>query len=244
MTVTTVGCGTCGAAVLDASAAFCASCGTSLRPAPPSFPPPTAPPAAPAWYGAPPQAHYQQPAANAWAAPASGGYPQGGWAAPEPSDGLGIASLVLSLVWVLGLGSIAAVVLGHMSRSRAKQGRRAPSGVSLAGLIIGYVGVFGTTILIVLAFIGADAAQRGLDMRRSVSSAAIAEESYASANNGAFTDNLQALADHGFVAAPGITVNVVDAQNQRFCLVAVGGRIDPPWYESSEDGLPTTYPCS
>ncbi|MBK5307086.1 MAG: DUF4190 domain-containing protein [Frankiaceae bacterium] len=53
---------------------------------------------------------------------------------------MAIASLVLSIVWLLGLASIAAVICGHTSRGRAARSGRAPSGVALAGLILGYAG--------------------------------------------------------------------------------------------------------
>ncbi len=129
MTTTTLGCARCGT-VVDPTAAFCATCGTSLneRPAPPAFPPPAAPPS----YAAVPAQSYLQPpnlqAPNTWAPPPPTAWSgPGSWHSPPAgSDGLGIASLVLSLVWLFGLGSIAAVVLGHLARSKAKRVGRQP----------------------------------------------------------------------------------------------------------------------
>ena len=90
---------------------------------------------APAAEGAPPAEWAPAPAGPAIMTPAFTGQPS----APK-HDGLAIASLVLSLIWLMGLGSIAAVVLGHVSRNKAQQEGRPKSGVALAGLILGYLG--------------------------------------------------------------------------------------------------------
>jgi hypothetical protein len=77
---------------------------------------------------------------------------------PQQHDGLAIASFVLSLCALLvgALASIPAVITGHISRSRARQDGRAPSGLALAGLIIGYIGI-GITALLVVVFVAAAA---------------------------------------------------------------------------------------
>lgn len=69
-------------------------------------------------------------------------------------DGMAIASLVLSLVWLWGLGSLLAVIFGHISHKEAKRLHRQPSGMATAGLVIGYLGLgvaLLVTILIVVA---------------------------------------------------------------------------------------------
>jgi hypothetical protein len=88
------------------------------------------PPPPPASYGAPSYAPAYQP-----------GY----YGAPQPPKGLSIASLVLGIAgaffsFAYGLGlfpSIAAVITGHLARKRQPYAR----GLSLAGLICGYVGL-------------------------------------------------------------------------------------------------------
>jgi hypothetical protein len=65
-----------------------------------------------------------------------------GWVAPVTS-GLAIASLVLSILWLAGLGSLLAIILGFLSLSqiRRSNGRTGGRGLAIAGLIIGTVGV-------------------------------------------------------------------------------------------------------
>jgi hypothetical protein len=78
--------------------------------------------------------------------PSAPGYLYG---APAPkTNGLAIASLVLSLLWLGGLGSILAVIFGISSRNSIKksQGRETGDGLALAGLIIGIVGVLGAVL--------------------------------------------------------------------------------------------------
>jgi hypothetical protein len=69
---------------------------------------------------------------------------------PETND-LAIASLVAGLLWVAWLGSLVAVVLGHVALKQIKQsgGRQTGSGLAIAGLVMGYLGV-GTFALILL----------------------------------------------------------------------------------------------
>lgn len=56
-------------------------------------------------------------------------------------SGKAIASLVLSLLWIYGVGSILAIIFGHIARSEIKNsnGRLKGDGIALAGLIIGYL---------------------------------------------------------------------------------------------------------
>jgi hypothetical protein len=109
----------------------------------------------PSW-GAPPQpgpAPYAPPTGQWPPAPQPTWYPQ----QPLPvqqrgTNGLAIASLVLGIVWVWWLGSILAVIFGHVAlsqigRSKGAQGGR---GLAIAGLVLGWVGV-ATLALVILA---------------------------------------------------------------------------------------------
>lgn len=91
--------------------------------------------------------------------------PQSGYAAQPLSreglhapvrDGLAVASLVLGIVWLGGIGSFLAVIFGHISNSKAKRAGRKPSGLAVAGLVLGYIGL----VLIIVATIGAAIGQR------------------------------------------------------------------------------------
>jgi len=65
---------------------------------------------------------------------------QPGYAAPAPTNGLAIASLVCALV---GLATFVTApvgaILGHVARKRIQQTGEQGAGVALAGIIIGWV---------------------------------------------------------------------------------------------------------
>lgn len=68
------------------------------------------------------------------------------------TSGLAIASLILSILWLYWIGSILAIIFGHIARSNIKKsnGQITGSGIALAGLIIGYLS-FGFILIGVLA---------------------------------------------------------------------------------------------
>ncbi len=121
---------------------------------PPLAPPVGGPAPAPAGagYQAPPPAGYGYPQGPA----PTGSYPPG-YAGPQTTSGLAITSLILSIVWIGGLGSIAAVILAIVAlrRIRAAGGRIGGRGLSIAGLIIGIVGILGAILVwSLVAFVG------------------------------------------------------------------------------------------
>jgi hypothetical protein len=65
-----------------------------------------------------------------------------------------IASLVLSLLWVFWLGSLAAVVFGHIALRQIARSRdtESGSGLAIAGLVIGYLSL----VLFVVALISVE----------------------------------------------------------------------------------------
>ena len=67
------------------------------------------------------------------------------------TNGMAIASLVFSLVWFVGLGSLLAVIFGLVARKSIKQSRGTQSGdgLAIAGLVIGIAGLLGATRFIV-----------------------------------------------------------------------------------------------
>lgn len=84
--------------------------------------------------------------------PAAGGTP---WAVPTTS-GLAITSLVLSILWLGGVGSLLAIVLGAIALSKIKssRGARKGRGVAVAAVTIGIVGVLGACAVGALTFAG------------------------------------------------------------------------------------------
>jgi hypothetical protein len=60
--------------------------------------------------------------------------------------------MVLGIVWVFGIGSILAVIFGFVARKQIKDsgGRQSGSGMALAGIILGFVGVASLILWIVL----------------------------------------------------------------------------------------------
>jgi hypothetical protein len=70
----------------------------------------------------------------------------------QSTNGLAIASLVFSLLYLGGLGSLLGVIFGHVARGqvRRSQGAQSGGGLALAGLLVGYVGVIGAIAFWVL----------------------------------------------------------------------------------------------
>jgi hypothetical protein len=70
----------------------------------------------------------------------------------RPTNALAIASLILSIVWFFGLGSVLAVTfaLVALSKITASKGGQAGKGLAVAGLIIGICGLIGSVAFFVI----------------------------------------------------------------------------------------------
>ena len=112
------------------AAAFCSNCGAQFSPA--AFVTPQAP--------APQPALQQSPA------------PQYG---PQETSGLAIASLICGFLFFIFPAAVLAVVFGHISSSQIRKsaGRLKGAGMSLAGMILGYVGIAFIPIILIIAAI-------------------------------------------------------------------------------------------
>jgi len=130
-------------------AAFCPTCGRrvgtpgapALSPtvgfaAPPPLTATSPPPDGPAGY---PPASYPP-----------GAYPPQGiapWGSPyvyepqAPISGLAVAAFLVSLVWLYGLTSVVAIVLGVTALRRAKERKERGRGLAIAAIVIGGAGV-------------------------------------------------------------------------------------------------------
>ena len=72
----------------------------------------------------------------------------------QTTNGLAVASLVAGFLWLAWFGSIVAVIFGHIALRQIKQsgGRESGTGLAIAGLVLGYMGV--ATLLLVVAAAG------------------------------------------------------------------------------------------
>lgn len=85
--------------------------------------------------------------------------PPYGWApayappvAQQSTNGLAVASLVLGIVWIAGVGSLLALIFGIVSKRqiRDSRGRQIGSGMATAGIVLGIVGIAGAILWFVL----------------------------------------------------------------------------------------------
>jgi len=69
----------------------------------------------------------------------------------QTTNGLAVASLIAGFFWLGWLGSILAVIFGHIALGQIKRsgGREGGSGLAIAGLVLGYMGV-ATLLLVIL----------------------------------------------------------------------------------------------
>jgi hypothetical protein len=52
-----------------------------------------------------------------------------------------VVSLIFGILWLFWLGSLVAVVCGHVARAQIRRSGEAGDGAAIAGLILGYLGV-------------------------------------------------------------------------------------------------------
>jgi hypothetical protein len=118
------------------------------RPAEPGTPPAPAAPPPYAGYGTPPQygtpPPYGIPPQYGTPPYGSYGYPY----APQKTNGLAIASMVVSIVSIVtcGLFGIAGAIMGHMARKQIRERNEEGAGMATTGIIVGWV-ITGLTIL-------------------------------------------------------------------------------------------------
>lgn len=79
---------------------------------------------------------------------------EGSWGPLDPTlgtNGFAVASLVLSLLWVGGIGAILAIVFGRHARAQIRLygGQQAGWGMATAGIIIGSIGLAGIAIVVI-----------------------------------------------------------------------------------------------
>jgi Domain of unknown function (DUF4190) len=73
------------------------------------------------------------------------------------TNGLAVASLVFSLVWVFGVGSIVALFLGYPAIREIDQsgGRESGREIAVAAVVLGWIGLVPLVIVAVIAILAA-----------------------------------------------------------------------------------------
>ena len=136
-----------------------------VPPSPPSYGAPASYPAQPPQYGAAPPA-YSAPPAYGEAPPPYGAAPVYGAApgyaapygayAPVKTNTLAVISMIASIagfIWILPfIGSLAGVIMGHISLRQIATNGEKGRGMALAGVIVGYVGL-ALFVIGIIAFI-------------------------------------------------------------------------------------------
>ena len=81
------------------------------------------------------------------------GVPPSPYASPVArTNGMAIASLVLGILWMYGIGAILALVFGYLAKGQIDRSAGAQSGrgLAIAGIVLGWIGVAGTAFIILL----------------------------------------------------------------------------------------------
>lgn len=82
----------------------------------------------------------------------------------QRTNGMAIASLVVGIFWMWGLGSLLAVVFGLLARREIKrsEGRQTGQGLATAGITVGSIGLVGAATLIIITLVSALARHAGV----------------------------------------------------------------------------------
>jgi hypothetical protein len=73
------------------------------------------------------------------------------------TSGMAIASLVLGLVWIYGIGSVLAIIFGFVAKKniRESNGLQTGGGMATAGIVLGIVGAV-IFLVLILAVVGGE----------------------------------------------------------------------------------------
>jgi hypothetical protein len=68
---------------------------------------------------------------------------------------------VLGILWLYWVGSILAVIFGHIALSQVRRTGQGGRGLAIAGLVLGYVGLALLLLVIFLVIVGVTVAHTG-----------------------------------------------------------------------------------
>jgi Domain of unknown function (DUF4190)/Protein of unknown function (DUF2510) len=113
--------------------------------------------------------------------PPPGAFPGAGTSA-GPVNPLAIAALVLGILWVFWIGSVLAIIFGHVALShiRDRGGAQRGRGMAIAGLVLGYVGLALLVVVVAASGDGNDehTSKTRADCSKEALSLSIAEQTY------------------------------------------------------------------
>lgn len=71
---------------------------------------------------------------------------------PSRTNGMAVASLILGIVWIWGVGSIVALILGYSAKAQIDRsgGTESGRGMAVAGIVLGWIGIGGFLVLLLL----------------------------------------------------------------------------------------------
>jgi hypothetical protein len=175
---------------------------------------------------------------------APGYYPQG--PTPWSNNGMAIASLVLAILWLGGIGSILGVVFGHVARRQLARRPQRGGGLAIAGLIIGYLGIAGSIALYAsIPSIVHSGTVQSFFVREDIRDAATAEDSYHH-DFGRFTADGSSLRAEDWSPIGDNTIAVGVNGALGYCIVGThDGTNNWYLYDSAAGGLSddVTYPA-
>ena len=61
---------------------------------------------------------------------------------------MAIAAMVLGILWIYWIGSILALIFGYIARTQIRERGEAGNGMAIAGIVLGWVGVAGLSLLV------------------------------------------------------------------------------------------------
>jgi Domain of unknown function (DUF4190)/Protein of unknown function (DUF2510) len=65
-----------------------------------------------------------------------------------------VVSLIFGILWIFWIGSLVAVVCGHVARAQIRRSGEAGDGAAIAGLILGYLGLTVLVLFWLLVIVG------------------------------------------------------------------------------------------